>query len=279
MDLLLLFSQTFLLNIQFKKKKISLAFHLPSTPTLHFPLLPCPDLSSLPTPRPRFLYPSETALVSRLVRAYVRVCVPDCVSLKKKKTKNMINNSSLLHQSDVSNILITVCTNTWNTVHYIDNTYCIQTSVLKTGDFCLRAIKHLPLIVGIGSVCFTLFTAILLKSLISCIIEQPVYMSQSGCDGSVCVCVCESVDGWTGFHLTDVMASWNQSSGTLFHAEVTSSLLVMEDTRQMIVLWDRHRRCLEKLSLHVYFPIFKSMSSNLRAGDSVCSVCVCVCVC
>lgn len=34
-----------------------------------------------------------------------------------------------------------------------------------------------------------LFTAILLKSLISCIIKQPVYISQSGCDGSVRVCL------------------------------------------------------------------------------------------
>lgn len=57
------------------------------------------------------------------------------------------------------------------------------------------------------------------------------------------VCVC--FVGWTSFHFNDVMAFWNQSSGTLCHAETTSSLLVMEDTRQMIILWDRHRSSLE----------------------------------
>lgn len=85
-----------------------------------------------------------------------------------------------------------------------------------------------------------LFTAILLKSLISCIIKQPVYISQSGCDGSVRVClsvcarVCVCVVTRTGFHFNDVMALWYPSSGTLWCAETTSSLSVMEDARQMI---------------------------------------------
>lgn len=46
--------------------------------------------------------------------------------------------------------------------------------------------------------------------------------------------VCVLLAGWTSFQLADVMAFWNQRSGTLCEAEITSSLLVMEDTRKMI---------------------------------------------
>lgn len=98
---------------------------------------------------------------------------------------------------------------------------------------------YLPLIVRISSVCFTLFTAILLRSLISCIIEQPVYKSQAGCDG------CVRVVGWTSFQLADVMAFWNQRSGTLCEAEITSSFFVMEDTRKMIRQQDCHCGCVK----------------------------------
>lgn len=62
-----------------------------------------------------------------------------------------------------------------------------HTPTQRTGDFCLRHIRYCLPTVRISFVCFTLFTAILSKSLISCIIEQPVYMSQLGCDGYVCV--------------------------------------------------------------------------------------------
>lgn len=88
--------------------------------------------------------------------------------------------------------------------------------------------EHLPLIATISSVCFTFFSAILLQSLISCIIKQPVYISQSGFDVHVCVLL-------VGLVLT--VAFWNQSRGILWHMETTSSFLVTEDTRQMIILW------------------------------------------
>lgn len=57
--------------------------------------------------------------------------------------------------------------------------------------------------------------------------------------------VCVLLVGWTSFQLADVMAFWNQRSGTLCEAEITSSLLVMEDTRKMIRQQDCHCGCVK----------------------------------
>lgn len=110
----------------------------------------------------------------------------------------------------------------------------------QTGDFCLGYINHLPLILPISSLCFTLFTAIPLNSLISCIIKQPVYISQSGSDDSLCVCVFVVGPVFTSV----ITASWNQTTGTLCRTETIPNLLVLEDTRQMIILWSQHSSCL-----------------------------------
>lgn len=93
----------------------------------------------------------------------------------------------------------------------------------------------------------------------------------------LCLCVC--VVGWASFHLTDVMAFWNQSSGTLCHAEITSSLLVMEDTRQVIILWDRQRGCLKVTLARLLSFIYISSTWGWGAGSRcMCLQRVCVCV-
>lgn len=140
----------------------------------------------------------------------VRTCVCLCAP---EEGKNMINSSLIvLHKPNVSSACADAL---WK--------HCCIRSHTRTRpwkgeeDLCWRHIKHLPLIAWISSVCFTLFAAILLKSLISCVIEQPVYTSQPGCDGCVC---------WTSFHLTDVMVFWNQSGGTLRYGRNNFKLLV-----------------------------------------------------
>lgn len=81
--------------------------------------------------------------------------------------------------------------------------------------------------------------------------------------------------GWTSFHSDDVMAPWNQSSGTLCHAEATSSLLVMEDTRRMMVVWDHHGSCLESYPCMAAFLFLVLPEGDEKAVD----VCACGLVC
>lgn len=139
---------------------------------------------------------------------------------------------------------------------------CIRTHRSK-GDFCWRHINHLPL--RISSVCFTLFTAILLRSLISCIIEQPVYKSQAGCDGCVCVRVVGWLDqfsarwcyGFLESEKWDIMRGWNNfkpfGNG-------------------------RYKKNDQAAGLHVCDPIFKSISWIWERGVGnrvrACTVCV-----
>lgn len=74
-----------------------------------------------------------------------------------------------------------------------------------TGAVCCRHIKYPPLTDRISSVCFTLFTAILFKSLISCIIEQPC-LYEPAVALCVCVLVCVCFTSWTCFPLVGVTA-------------------------------------------------------------------------
>lgn len=214
-------------------------FGLSSKPRLLFHLVPPSWSVSLPTPQSvsciHRKYLSFQGYTSQVICVCVWMCVHFYVPEEEQKkwsiTPSICYISQALAVYSSLNVQIRY-TCTYNTVHYGVCTLPIQ----RKRDLFLKHIKHLPLIVRISSVCFTLFIAILLKSLISCIIEQPVYMSQPGCDGCVSVCVV----GWTSFHFTDVIAFCYHCSGTLCHAEITSTLLVMEDIRQMIILWDRH---------------------------------------
>lgn len=117
-----------------------------------------------------------------------------------------------------------------------------------------------PLMVGINFVCFTLFTAIPVKSLISCIIEQPVQTSRPGCDG----CVCGLIVEWTSFPLADDVIFLNRRRGIFSDTGMTSSLLAMEDKGKTISQCECGCSC---MSVFFFFFFKETISSTLEWGN------------